>query len=167
MKRMICIVLAILLFCTGCGFPAEEEETVRFCYCRDSVNYGAEDGVLVWEERPLSGQSQDFESLLALYLQGPLSTDLTLPLPAGTSLVRVSRNGDDLTLTFSSKLSLVQGMDLTVLGLCISSTCFSLCDAGQVSLTTKSGGTVFTIRRDQEVILFDPLPSDISGNAED
>lgn len=167
MKRMICMVLAILLFFTGCGFSAEKEDTVRFCYCRNSVSYGVEDGVLAWEERTLSGLSQDLESLLALYLQGPLSTDLTLPLPTGADLIHISRTDDDLILTFNDKFSLAQGMDLTILGLCISSTCFSLCDTGQVSLKVKSGSTVFTIRRDQEVILFDPLPSDISENTED
>lgn len=164
MKSVLCVVLAVLLLCSSCDFSPNDEEMVRFCYCRSFVSYGSEDSVLAWEERALSDSSQDFETLLALYLQGPLSSDLTLPLPAGTSLIRAVRSGGNLALTFSDKISLAQGIDLTVLALCISSTCFSLCDAQQVVLMSKSGGTLFTIQRDQEFILFDPLPSSISGD---
>ncbi len=152
MKRIFCLILALLLLLSGCLNRKERENTVRFCYPRSTVQYGEEDGVIAWEEREASG---NLEYLLALYFAGPEDITLSAPLPAGTQLLNIARNDEILALTFSGELDALQGMDLTVTGACIASTCFALTDAGQVVLRTKENLSVFSALREDSFLLYD------------
>lgn len=165
MKRMFCIVLILLLLCAGCGLYGKSPDSVTFYYPRTEILYGAEDGVIAQEERDVSGYTEDLNALLNLYLQGPADENLAFPFPAGTRLLEVSGNGDLLTISLSEEFSNLEGLDLTIASACIGSTCFGLTDVQQICIL--SGGSImFTIDRENGIVLFDQLSADATAGSD-
>lgn len=159
MKRAICIFLCLLVLLTGCE-KKNNAKTVTFCYRRVETIYGSADGILAEEERSVTGQPEDLASMLTLYLQGPESEELTLPIPHGTQLIDYCLENEMLTVTFSSHLAQLDGMDLTVACACIAATCFNLTDAQQVQIRTpdnSTGSGIFLSMSRNSLLIYDDV----------
>ena len=152
MKRTIALLLLAALLLCGCAGQKEPENAVTFYYLRSSVTYGADDGVVAPELRGVPVPNADLPFLLSLYMKGPQTEGLTLPLPAGTRLTDTKMEGNTLTVTFSTELSYLDGLDLTAACACIGYTCLSITDAETIRIEAPAvdyGEAVsFTVTRD-------------------
>ena len=158
MKRWVALLLLFSLFlCAGCG-SEDAEEPVTFYYLRSEIGYGSPDSVIVPEVRTAYGDNPTLTQLLTLYLNGPVSENLKLPMSYNVRLTEVKRSSKNLTVTFTKELSYLDGMDLTLALACISSTCFSLSDVETVTIHAPAGSSgrpvLFTAYRDS-FLLYD------------
>lgn len=140
MKKIICLLLAVLLCITGCDFKQEDPPGVLFYYLRDPDNfvYGAADGVVTSEERDPAGYRNNLKYLISLYLQGPVDENLQSPFPAGCKLVVIGQANDELTILLNSNFCTLKDMDLTLACVCLAKTCFSLTDVQRVRIMAES-----------------------------
>ena len=166
MKRLICVLLAaaLLLALASCGTNAGDP--VAFYYLRgpEDYVYGAQDGVIVMEERAVSGHGEDLNYLLQLYLDGPLDSSLTSPFPQGSQPVRIELSGGVLLLEMNRDFAALEGLDLTLACACLSSTLFSLTDAEQVTITSATSQgepRSITLTRDSLTLLDDSIPETV------
>lgn len=141
MRRVICLFLcfALILPFTGCR-QEEETKTVDFYYLRqkDSFVYGADDGVIARESRDCSGHTSDIRYLLTLYLQGPVSEDLRSPFPSGCVLENIKYDRGMMTLVISGPLSNLEGLNKSLVCVCLAKTCFSLTQAQSVQIQVRT-----------------------------
>lgn len=158
MKRILALCLLAVLCLSGCLRSEEPGNTVTFYYQRTETAYGSSDGVIASEQRVITAANTDLHYLLSLYMNGPVDESLTLPLPGGTRLTDIRTEDGLLTLVFSSELSGLENMDLSISCACISYTCFSLTDAERVRIEAPAAnyGTPvsFTASRDS-FLLYD------------
>ena len=158
MKRTLVFLLLAAMLLTGCQRFDDSEDSVTFYYLRSQVIFGSEDSVIAPEEREIAVGSLPLSELLNLYLQGPASETLLLPLPDETRLDEVREDAQTITLVFSRELSNLEGMELSIACACISYTCFSLTDAQTVHIEAPSedmhAPLHFTVTRDT-FLLFD------------
>lgn len=140
MKRVFAIFLIALLLC-GCS----AKETVSFYFLRSDYVYGTEDGVIALEHRDASGSENSLYYLLRLYLDGPLSDTYTSPFPKGTRLISVLKTDNTVYVTLNQEYASLTELDLTLANACLTSTVFSLTDAGQVQII--SGDEVYNFDR--------------------
>lgn len=130
--RCLCLLLALLLL-AGCGADQESgENAVKFYYLQAQIGYSSEDSVITWEHRSDNGTLYE---TLTLYLQGPLSDELTSPFPAGTSLVEIDEEDQVLNLKLNARLATLTGMELTLACTCLAKTCFAMTDAREVRIS--------------------------------
>ena len=128
MRRLVLVALAVVLLLSGCS-QAANNNSVTFYYARKDIQYGTSDSVIVAETREIHEDNPDLHYLLSLYLKGPLDETLTLPVARNIRITEIKRNGNNLTVTFTSELSYLDNIELTLACACISQTCFSLTDA--------------------------------------
>lgn len=156
MKKWLPILLILLLILPGCS--SEEENTVQFYYLRKEVTFGSQDSVIAAETREIHEENPDLKYLLTLYLKGPLDETLEMPVGRNVRVTNLSQDGDSLTVSFSSELSYLDDIDLTIACACISQTCFALTDVQilRIEAPAVEYGTpiLFTIHRDS-FLLFD------------
>ncbi len=142
MKKVIVLLLALLQLAAlvGCSLGGTDFEPVHFYYLRDAdaYLYGAEDGVVTYEERDPTGHEGDFRYLLMLYLQGPLDDALESPFPAGCALVELSQTASEMHVTLNSDFATLRGMDRTLACVCLARTCFSLANVRTVHILARS-----------------------------
>lgn len=141
MKRLICLVLAVLLLLgsTGCNSRKDEiKEPVNFYYCRetDKVIYGAGDGVVAREIREGSGMETD--KLLSLYLKGPQTEGLSRTFPKGVSLISLTIENDTAVIVLSDFFSALTGIDLTIGCACLTLTVCELTGAKGITVSTET-----------------------------
>ena len=132
-KRVLCLILALCLFLSGCSFPGNRiHSSANFYYLCDSYQ---EDlcCVIVSEEREASGHEGDLSYLLALYLMGPTNDEHVTPLPAGT---RISAQKDDshIVLKLSNPITTLSDIDFTLACACLTMTCLEITDAEDVTI---------------------------------
>ena len=157
MKRLTCFFLiAVLLLTTaGCTRSAKDSE-VPFYYPRTVFDHGNPDGVIVPENRDVTGHSTDLRYLLALYLQGPSDPELRFAFPEGTILVEFSQENQVIDITLSSKAAMMDDIDVTIACACLAETCFAISDAQQVhiqSLVSAAGLFVDTVMNRDSILL--------------
>ena len=160
MKRLVSLllILALCLSLTACANP----NAVTYYYVRnpDEYLYGVSDGVMVGESREAGGHVDNLRYLLILYLHGPISDHLKSPFPAGTKLVELNREGDDLTVQLTSMFTVLEGADLTLACACLARTCFELTDVQTVTVLAMGWKTVsMTMERDHLLLMDDSAES--------
>ena len=158
MKRILTLVILAALLLSGCDHSEKPTDTVTFYYLRSEIAYGGDDGVIAAEERELAVGELPPSELLHLYLQGPQTEGLVLPLPAGTLPTDVSVDGAVITIAFGPALSGLTDIDLSIACACVGYTCFSATGAETVHVTSPatdlSGPVSYTVTRDT-FLLFD------------
>ena len=139
MKRLLCLLLALALLagCTGSG-TNEKESGVRFYYRSADGDYFSEQGAMGFERRNLDENQADVDAMMALYLKGPLSPELTSPFPSGMRLVRSEMTSSEITLTFDDSLAALTGIGLRLACACIAKTVweYSGCDTVTIRAQT-------------------------------
>ena len=119
-------MLSLLFSLASCGEETEESATVSFYY-RISDELAYDDNQLIQpEQRTLSTDEEDLESLLQLYLEGPLDAKYTSPFPKGTNVVRVRQVGTSVQVVLSEGFSQLTGINRTIADACLTLTLTSL-----------------------------------------
>ena len=166
MKRLILFLLSTILILSlvACDYGAQDSG-VPFYYPKAEFDHGAPDGVIASEIHEISGHHDDLRYLLALYLHGPSDPELRRAFPYGTILVDLVQEDKSVTVTLTASAAVLDGMDLTIACACLAETCFAICDAQQVhitSLATTSGQAVDTTITRDSILLpgYKILPED-------
>ena len=162
MKKAIPLLaaLCLLLSIAGCSLERSGwKAPVTFFYRRQSSELQAhpEGGVIVPEEREISGRNNDLFYLLSLYLRGPLDDGLVSPFPAGCRLVGINRNGTTLHVILDEHFAALKDMELTTACACLVKTCMSLADVEQVHMEAMAadGKTTVNLVLDGSSLLLD------------
>lgn len=159
MKRVLCLLLcgSILMALCGCSVsPSVSGEPVSFYYRRAEFQYHSSESVIVPEQREISGQGEDLNYLVTLYLVGPLDDSLVLPFPKGTKLLALEASQGRLLLTLSDSSETLSDSAFTLACTCLALTCVSISDADEVTIVC--GERTITIAPDNLV-----LSDDITG----
>jgi len=139
MKRILFLFLS-LLFLTGCGktevVPVEDmKQPVKFYYCTDKPDdYGSDTGALCWEYRDLGEGLCAPLDILALYMQGPGTSELWSPVPEDLIFENADLENGLLKIQISADWSQFVGIERTLAAACIvyTMTEFSNIDAVQL-----------------------------------
>lgn len=140
MKRFLILLVSLSVLLSGCALGLNNiKEPVTFYYPRPHDHQEDYDdfflnGTMGSELREASGHRQDPKYLLSMYLQGPLSEDLTAPFPQGSKAVDILREDGSLTVTLNAAASYLNDMELTVSCACLATTCMELVDADTVTV---------------------------------
>ncbi len=137
MKKILLLCLALLLL-AGCGSTGKR---VTFYYCSEGDDaYFSETGIIAGEQRILQEKQDNIPGLVALYLKGPMSPDLTMEqLPGGLSLLAAEEDGAKaLTLTFEDSLAELSGIGLRVFTGCLAKTLCAYGDYEKVTFRAQS-----------------------------
>lgn len=159
MKKFLSFLLAIAL-CLPLLACAKEsvriQEPVSFYYRRRELAYGEENSVILSENREAAGYSSAPDHLLKEYLAGPISEDLTQTFPYGTTLIHYTADSTKATITVSSHLANLSGMDLTIACACLTLTVMELLDVEIVEIRAKDAllNDAESIILDRESLLF-------------
>ena len=137
MKRFLIFFLCIstLLPLLSCARQEDIQKPVTFYYRRANIAYAGSDGVVSTEQRESLGHEGNIDSLLAMYLSGPLSPELAQTFPDGTFLVSIQQSGTTAKATFSFHLASLSGIDLTVACACITMTLTELMGVETVQIS--------------------------------
>lgn len=162
MKRVLCIILAISVFLTGCSFfGARIKEPVTFYYLCNK--YQTElCCVIVSEEREASGHIDDLSYLLALYLMGPTDDEKISPLRPGTKIQSEYKN-DQVYLELTEPSRVLSDIEFSLACACLTLTCLNIMEAKTVTIT--SGERSKTMNRNTLTLydtIAEPLPTEDS-----
>lgn len=160
MKRFLCAALAALLLVPllpGCG--ERLKEPVTFYYLRDSYQEDM-NGLFASEEREVAGYRDNLKYLLSFYLMGPVGKTLRSPLPKGTLLSSVHKDGASLVIEISNTSALLSDSEFSLACACLSMTCMDL--VGVEEVTVVSGSRSLTMRQDN-LLLTDTVKPEENG----
>lgn len=138
MKRFLCTVLVFLSLLPLFGCKDRDSHPVNFYYCEETISYDDGDAIIRAEQRKLSVPSNDIDKIVNLYLEGPKSTTLVSPFPAGTKLVNFSSGKQSLEIILSDEIASLTGVELTIACGCLASTVIALSQAETVVIRAET-----------------------------
>ena len=158
MKRILSCILITILLLSGCGTSAERiREPVTFYYMRENpetLRHG--ENLFVGEVREAAGHRQDLSYLMALYLIGPSTEGLRMPIPKGTRISEITIEEETVLLTLPDTEKTMTDIEYALACTCLSQTCLELTDAKSVTIT--SGERSITMDR-STLVLTDHTPT--------
>ena len=123
MKRIVCLLLALTLLCGCTRLGLGRQDTgVTFYYRGAGGDYFSSLGAMGAERRTLRDDQADLNSMMALYLGGPVNPELTSPFPKDMRLIRSEQTGREITLVFDDSLAALTGIGLRLACACIART---------------------------------------------
>ena len=133
-RRVLAILLLVLLLLplvlSACETPESDYDKPLqpfFFYYRKTVtDFSSENGLIASELRDLGTAIYSDYELFSLYFQGPLSEELTSPIPRGTELRSAERSGDTLILQLVQASAAGSGIDQSILDACLLKTALQL-----------------------------------------
>ena len=146
MKKMLCTALVIVLLVSllpGCGQKIKEPVTFYYLITNYQENMVSP---IAGEEREVAGYRDNLKYLLTFYLMGPISQELSSPLPRGTQLCSIGQDGANLTIEISDTASALNDSRFSLACACLSMTCMGLTNAENVTIV--SGSRSLTLSRD-------------------
>lgn len=146
-----CLILALL----GCNHNQDDiNEPVHFYYKNPSVAYNDEHAVIIYEIRDRADFEDDLETILNIYLQGPLTDAYLNPFPTGIIVNTVEMSEDTVCVTLSEELLKVEGMEQTIACACLTKTAMELTGCTSILITVPSGvKDGFSITMDAQSLL--------------
>lgn len=162
MKRIVCLLLALLPALCGCLLKNEEiHDPVTFYYLRAEVIYDTADGVISGETLEGSGHTGDLNDLLTWYLGGPTDEHLRTPFPGDVRLAAAEPRESALGVELEGSFSAMSDLEISKACACLALTCFGLTEAETVSISlsdqAESSNQTIEITRDS-LILQDVIP---------
>ena len=123
MKRILTLILALfILSCfSGCR-QSSSTATVNFYYCAAAPKYHTQTSVIQPESRKIDGDLSDLDGILRLYLEGPVSGQLTSPFPSGTLLKTVQLGKEVTEVVLSDDVGSLSGIELMIACGCLAKT---------------------------------------------
>jgi len=153
MKRIICSILMLNLFLSGCSVLGERiKDPVVFYYVREEYQQDM-DSVIGSEIREASGHRNDLSYLLALYTMGPSKETLRSPLPKGTTITTLGNDQDEMLLELSDASQKLTDAEYTLAAACLARTCWELTDTE--TITVVCGDRTVSITK-ANLLLLDP-----------
>lgn len=153
MKRMTACILLLLftLSLSGCtSTPESKEDTTILYYIRSAYQYHSDENVIVGEERALAPEQLTVEKLLDLYLDGPVGSDLTLPIPQATDLVDIQEYSGLVEITLTDTEHALTDAQFSLACVCLGKTLLENTDIIQISFF--SGDRTMTVERENYLI---------------
>lgn len=134
MKPYIAWSFVLILFLTmsGCMSHTNYSDPVTLYYPRLEYTVGKEDSVIASELREADGLTR--AEWVTSYLNGPESSELGNPFPAGTELIDLQQEEDTVYLILSDAFAALSGIDLTIACTCLARTVLQETDAVRVSI---------------------------------
>ena len=150
MKHLLCLILLFCLLLSGCSGYSAANDSVSFYYVR--TEYREDMTTLIApEKRDAAGHTSDLSYLLALYLIGPSTEELTSPIPRDTELLSVSQQDDAIAIRLSDTEKTMTDPQFALSCACLSMTCLDLTDAQTITIT--SGTRSITMTRDNFALI--------------
>ena len=143
MKKLLCAALVILLFVSmlpGCAPKIKEPVTFYYQITNYQENMVSP---IAGEEREVAGYRDNLKYLLTFYLMGPISQELSSPLPRGTQLYSIGQDGGELTIEISDTASTLNDSGFSLACACLSMTCMGLTNAERVTIISGSRSLTF------------------------
>ena len=143
MKKMLCTALVMILLVSllpGCGQKMKEPVTFYYQITNYQENMVSP---IAGEEREVAGYRDNLKYLLTFYLMGPISQELSSPLPRGTQLCGISQEGTELTIEISDTASTLNDSGFSLACACLSMTCMGLTNAERVTIISGSRSLTF------------------------
>ena len=139
MKRtiLLSLILCISFTAIGCGKQEEIKSPVDFYYCTDPVSYNSTTGVISAEIRDKS-EYIDLQSLLNLYVEGPLTSGFRSPFPSDVQVLNVGFQASTAIVCMNDAFAALSGHNLTLACVCISKTVMNLTDCSTVQIQASS-----------------------------
>lgn len=138
MKKLLCLMLALVLLLTGC-MSSGSRESIELYYRSAEESYFSELGVMKAESRVLYGES-DVEDLMELYMKGPVTAGLASPFPKGVELVRTVRTPRSVTLIVNDAFADLPEITMRVAASCAARTVWDYnSDYETVKIKTENG----------------------------
>lgn len=160
MKRVLCIVLAILLLLplVACGQQkADIHDPVNFYYRKKNPSHS--DAAISKELGESEGHQEDYTYLIDQYLKGPTDEILQRTFPSGIFVVDLTIEDKAATVVLSDFFSTLSGLDLTLACACLTLTVCELTGTEQLTVRTHStlldGNKSITMARKDIVLLDD------------
>lgn len=139
MKRIFSILICLCWVLCGCGQGLENSKTpVSFYYLQSDISFDAEDSVIGKEVRESFGHEEDYIYLLNLYLQGPVSENLTKMFPEGSAVVEILREEDTITVTLNDTFAQLSGINLTTACICLTKTVCAMTGCSEVTIQAQT-----------------------------
>ena len=118
-KMILCICMCALLLCACSGKEPVYLEPVNFYYCNQTVSYNSPAALISPEIRESAGFENDINKFMEEYLKGPISDELKMVIPTGTTLCNARVQDNVVLLDFSHEFANLSGIDLTTSCVCI------------------------------------------------
>ena len=156
MKRLICVVIALVIFvsASGCGKQeASIAKPVNFYYKTNPEKY--QSAAITPEVRESKDFENDLAGLLQLYLTGPLSEDFTNPFPEGLEIISVKVNNSNVQLQLNANLALLSDTRMSIACACLTLTTLELAQRNRIVITAldESGNILYTASMTKDQIL--------------
>lgn len=166
MKRILILLLIVALL-TPVLFGCQRENTeilspVNFYYPKAVYSYGSADSVLGSEQRETAGFEGDFRYIMNLYLQGPTSSELVSPFPAGITVFSLYFKKGCAYLILNEAFSKLTGLELTLACTAIAKTIAEMTNMKSVDISVKShelDGSDHIILNIEDILLLDSSAS--------
>ena len=150
MKKHIAFLLSLLLLLSGCSAPVPvQEDALRFYYCTAETDFD-NDAVTIQSEMREAGVSDTTESIIRIYLKGPMGDGLTSPFPAGVQLIALIEEEHTVFVTLSKEFAKLSNLELTMACSCLALTVLDLTDMNYVSIAAEN-----SLLNGQQAIIFD------------
>lgn len=143
-KKVLPILLAVLLMLCACHVHGEKdtpEHPFAFYYARNKITYQKEDSVICAEMREYDPQTMTLEDLLTSYFEGPASSELSLPFPAGTKALSCRKEGAGVTVSMNEAYLRLSGINKSVADACLAKTLLGCSGADRVTILAPDDST--------------------------
>ena len=164
MKKALAMLLirAMLLAGAGCSRKSTPpQQPIHFYYPVWNVVYDGQTELIQLEVRDSAEYLDDVESLLNIYLQGPVDEALRSPFPKKVTVSRYSATTNTAIVELSSNFASLSGIDLTLACACIASTLFDLTQLERVQISATDaqldGMDSITLERDDLHMIDSPV----------
>ena len=122
-----------MLSCAACAGEHAEQPAFYYLRSEDTITYGQPDSLIVPVPQEFP-EEMNLDLLLQQYLNGPIEENLRNPIPKGTYLLSTICQEDTLVLVLSREFSTLDGIQLTLVGACLSATCNDLTGAERIQV---------------------------------
>lgn len=142
MKRIIpiALLLTLTLCCLGCQSKNDTQHAFYYLRTEETIAYGKEDALIAAVPQEF-GPDMELDTIVQLYLEGPVEEKLRSPFPRGTYLLSTAADDETLTLVLSPEFSTLDGIQLTLAGACLAATCRDL--TGFEKIQVHSGENIY------------------------
>ena len=139
MKRYIAfLLLSIAVFqLFGCA-NSTNTTSVNFYYCTANPQYHSQASVIQAEQRKVGTTLSDLEGILHMYFEGPTSTKLISPFPAGTKLKTVHHGKEVTEIVLSNEIATLTGVELMLACASLASTVMEISQAEAVQIRAET-----------------------------
>lgn len=142
MKRLLCMMLALITILIFCGCTTDDpvnSADVSFYYIKTELEFSSDTPVLVRLARNIDLPEGNYGEIIRIYLNGPTTYDCVSPFPGGTELVDWHIDGERAYVILSPHMGTLTSVEQTVASACLARTVFELTHADSVQIKVNGG----------------------------